>query len=484
MSDNNHRRRQGGESLAGSRGAVLAEPFHGQQQQQQPPPAAAAAVVPNRHGAAAAARVIHDDDDDDDDDDEGIDVTAQSFREAAEHLEDEAGASTGGRPIRTLAVVPVDMVRLRGDDGALNSDLVRANRGLRLDFQRFVEALLRRNSRDGAARRPVRGIVFATVDWQATPEGDTARLLGEVLPRLPALKWMCFSFCVFSLPHLELFASSVPTAASVAAPAAAAAATTTSTTTTTARLATLGFEGQRFDRDSARPIADMLRRNVPLTSLSLGRLASGGVDAAGCQLIGRALSSNGNLRILDIQVKELFADTLDGVAGPASSLRNLSVSVCTPMSVEGVEGIARQLRTNTTLTRLCLRQDGDSTSDEPPADLYQPIENLLDTYNVTLEIVEVPRTHRAPPAAQARINAILRRNRHIRRALSRAAATSVDMPQDPRVVPGLLALAGRLPTLLYRFVRRGDANDWCDLVRRNTNAARRPKRRGRTARGA
>jgi hypothetical protein len=369
---------------------------------------------------------------------EGVVVRAERFQEAAEQLDDGAG-----RPVHTLVLM------LRSGRGEGDS--------LRLGFSRFVTALRR-------TTRVVRRIMFLEVDWRDTPEGETAELLGEVLPVHPTIKSITFSFCDFSLPHLQLFTSSVPTQAT--------------------RPAKLEFRDRPMDRDSAQAIADMVRRNVPISSLSVGLFGGFGVDADGCQLICRSVPSNKNLRWLGIQVKGLYSDTLENVASSSSSLQGLTVIVHDPMSEDGVGGLARQLRTNTTMKRLILLQYIESHPAELP-DCFRPIEEVLETYNVTLTTVVVNvvdaaglRTVGPPSAVQTRIRRILRRNRQIQRALYlflipdyRGTRTVRQLPITSRV----LELAANHPTLMYRALRHGEASDLCDLVYRDKG----PKKRDR-----
>jgi hypothetical protein len=351
--------------------------------------------------------------------DEGIYLSAYSFLQAAEHLEDGAGA-----PIRMLKlIIPLD-----GDHGVHRRPQ---------DSQRFVAALRRRT-------RAVQEIVFAMVDWRAAPEESTALLFGEVLPALPALASITFHRCNFAPAHVELFASTVP-----AAPA---------------ELAELRIVGSPVDRDVARAIADMVRRGAPLSKLALLPDDAGGLRAANGKLICQAVPHSTSLRELEIQVNEKLADTLDEVAGPSSPLLDLIVRVRTPLSRECVASLARQLRTNTTMTRLCLRLEGEIPSMERP-DLFRPIEEVLERSNSTLEIVEVSRA-KPPPAAQTRLDKLLRQTRHAKRSLAMLERESQGLS------PRAFALAGYRPTLLNRFLRRCDAHYLCRLVQGPTKRRR------------
>jgi hypothetical protein len=361
--------------------------------------------------------------------DAGIYLSAYSFLQAAEHLEDGTGA-----PIRMLKLI---IPRDTADHG---------RRRRPQDCQRFVAALRRRT-------RAVQEIIFAMVDWRAAPEESTARLFGEVLPAQPALASITFHWCNFAPAHVELFASAVPTT-----PAAA--------------LAELRIVGSPVDRDAARAIANMVRRGGPLSTLAILPDDAGGLRAANGKIICDAVSSRTtSLRELEIQVNEVLPDTLDVAAGPSSPLLELIVRVRKPLSCEGVAGLARQLRTNTTMMRLCLRlQGGESPSTERPDLLFQPIEEVLERSNSTLEIEEVSRA-KPPPAAQTRLDELLRQTRNAKCSLTMLERESQGLS------PRAFALAGCRPTLLYRFLRQGDAHYLCRLVQPNQG----PKKRGRPA---
>jgi hypothetical protein len=197
----------------------------------------------------------------------------------------------------------------------------------RLSFSRFVTAL-RCNA------RAVHRISFYRVNFRATPEEDTARLLGEVLPSHPALESVEFSYCQFSAPQWRLFRSFAPTAAAAAAAATSRAAPP--------RIVALEFDARPVDREGARAIADLVRRNVPITNLTI-RLAGDGtaaLDPDACQLICRSVPHNQHLRVLKIPVRELLADTLDGVAASSSPIHDLVVEVGSSITSLALKGLA------------------------------------------------------------------------------------------------------------------------------------------------
>ena len=69
--------------------------------------------------------------------------------------------------------------------------------------------------------------------------------------------------------------------------------------------------------------------------------------------------------------------------------------------------------------------------------------------------------HRAEMMGNGRVAALLRRNGRIRQALDQLRGYHVS----PAVlVPSVLGMVSGLPTLLYRFVRRGDVNALVELL--------------------
>ena len=109
-------------------------------------------------------------------------------------------------------------------------------------FRGFVEAL----GRHGC--RAIRRIEFYRVEWQRLRDADTALLFGDVLPTHPTL--VSITFCLSHVPFaplLKLFARAVP-----AEP--------------TSPLKELAFRYGAFGRECAGAVADLIRRNVPLSS--------------------------------------------------------------------------------------------------------------------------------------------------------------------------------------------------------------------------
>jgi hypothetical protein len=169
-----------------------------------------------------------------------------------------------------------------------------------------------------------------------------------------------------------------------------------------------------------------------------------------------------SLRWLRIEVADRLADTLDQVA-VSSSLKHLAVEFGNPVSDETVVRIITQLRTNTTLTSLSLTQPTFRPWMDRP-ELFRPIASVLDTYNFTLKTVELAPSL-AGSAVVLRINDLLRRNRRIRRALQRLLQPrGCRASPPPTLLPEALGTVSSFPTLLYRFLRKGDLTKLSDLL--------------------
>lgn len=123
------------------------------------------------------------------------------------------------------------------------------------------------------------------------------------------------------------------------------------------------------------------------------------------------------------------------------------------------------------------------------AALFRPIEELLETYNVTLETVRVSLagsgvTPASSLASQPRVDELTRRNRHIQRALSMLERPGSGVEGSIHLWPAAAAMVSSLPTLLHRFLRRGEANDLCRLVVQQNGGVPHKKRCRRTTTAA
>jgi hypothetical protein len=160
----------------------------------------------------------------------------------------------------------------------------------------------------------------------------------------------------------------------------------------------------------------------------------------------------------------------------ASSLRRLEV-IAEEWSDECVAGVARQLRTNTTLESL---QIINSHSDDGHSPLFRPIAEVLETYNFTLRKVTIrlgiPIPRQAEHELEDRVlTELRRRNRLFRRAIEQHLEPRGYHVSPASLWPRALGTVSVLPTLVYRLLRNGDLNALSDHLQPG-RAARGTKR--------
>jgi hypothetical protein len=102
-------------------------------------------------------------------------------------------------------------------------------------------------------------------------------------------------------------------------------------------------------------------------------------------------------------------------------------------------------------------------SDVPDPTIFFQLEDLLTTYNLTLQQVECPINYAV--GVQGRVREALRRNASLRRVESALRARGYRVEQRS-LLPRAAERVGRMPTLLYRLLRRGNASALADQVAR------------------
>lgn len=271
---------------------------------------------------------------------------------------------------------------------------------------------------------------------------DVEALFRDVLPNHRTIERINIYCCTISGRCLSWFASSVPA-------------------TRTAPLLELSVTGCDIEDGWMQFICSMLRRNVPLRKLHLDVP----IIPVECQQVFEIVRGNRHLQSLAVRVhqSEILADTVELPVAPSSALRSLSITGT--FAPEGSASLARQLRTNTTLTELFVNPGRDRRHGD--VELLAQLEGTLRTYNFTLRSVRV-----APvlfigtlwevlTALEDHVRRHLRRNERINQALQQLAGYNVS----PTVRwPLVLEMVSGLPTLLYRFLRHGDSNALCDLL--------------------
>jgi hypothetical protein len=361
-------------------------------------------------------------------------VLASNLQQAVALLS-EGGPGERSVPIHLFAVAPQCF---RNNGAEMAEDDARVTSRL---FSRWVTLL-------ATNHRKIRVLDFDGAHFDRNPllqDEDLARLFGEVLVSHPTIEAIRFRQGSISTAHLRLFTSAVP--ATFATP-----------------LSELLLRNVRIvDRERVELVADMVRRNVQLRTLCLygSRLVENK-----SQIIFDALSQNSNLQTLQLQVIEIGTGTLDRAVA-STTLRSIRIQ-CHTCADEGWEALARGLRSNSTLERVHV--EGKHGFGGIPACL----EELVSTHNSTLRSLDVhlrgffpthiPQTHYVRRQA---IQGHLRRNGRIRHALEELRGR-YHAQATASLWPLVLEMVSPLPTLLFRFLRRGDLNALSELAQQGS----------------
>jgi hypothetical protein len=116
------------------------------------------------------------------------------------------------------------------------------------------------------------------------------------------------------------------------------------------------------------------------------------------------------------------------------------------------ESLTRQMRTNTAVASLRIRDTGRSKR------LVGWILELLTTYNFSLQVVFPIRQ-----GAQDQVNDLLRRNGRVR-AVHEHLERLHYVLEERALWPRAISQVARFPTLVYRFLRRGDVDGLADQM--------------------
>jgi hypothetical protein len=322
-------------------------------------------------------------------------------------------------------------------------------------FGRFVALL----GRPDVSIRSIHFVGFAFDGGGATAGGvralDLERLLGSVLPVHPTLERIRFVRCAMSDAPWGLFVRSLRT--------------TTARTGCVPPHKHLIVEGRLLDLALVQPLAEMVCRNVRLSGLALNSRA--GMDPEVCRLLCGGLSRNTHLHDLSIDVTDVFPGAVDGATGPASPVRSLSIGGrFVPSSVVH---LANQLKTNSRLTSLTLssRREDAHGSSSPHLAARRRRRGADERYTFRIRHVSEqamfwPDLDGGSIDGAARIVTYVRRNHWIQNAL--AHMVNYRVPSS-HLWPILLGRVSEVPTLLYRFLRRGNLEALCAVVavRRN-----------------
>jgi hypothetical protein len=275
-------------------------------------------------------------------------------------------------------------------------------------------------------------------------EEDLEELFGSTLPRHRTLQKIEFENCHIPGAYFERFTSSLPSSID---------------DDDGTPLTQLALE-RSIDGEAHLPyISDLLRRNARLPHLALS-VGFHGLEPDEFLAVCGGLDGNTNLRTLTIRLADVELDTLDLALAPNSPLRQLHVEA--GLSDPGATtALANLLTTNGNLVELTLAEHVGRVSDERRLDA---VAAAMETANCTLQKF----AHGTHDALQhhhllvsSRIGKCLRRNRWIHHVLQ--AWPNYRVPSKA-LWPTVLHKADGCPTLLYRFLRRGNLPAVCDVV--------------------
>jgi hypothetical protein len=224
-------------------------------------------------------------------------------------------------------------------------------------------------------------------------------------------------------------------------------------------------QGWMISADRVRSIADMVGRNARVHSLTLTTDWQG-FDPDLFQLVcsGFQHGNNTHLRSLTVDLECIPEGTLDQALAPTSPLEVLHITRGA-LHEWVTPSLARLLTSNTTLLELDFAERIGNDADPHRLD---NIAAALEASNFTLQrfsegtAISTNREHCHHHLLQdSRIGTCLRRNVWIHRVLHDWPEYQVPFK---RLWPTVLHRADSCPTLLYRFVRRGNLPVWCDVA--------------------
>jgi hypothetical protein len=289
-------------------------------------------------------------------------------------------------------------------------------------------------------------------DIDRPSDRDLEQFFGTVLPRHPALRDLHFLRCRIDRHVLRLFADP-----SFTAPISAAI-----TPAPTSPRIDLRFTETPLDRECAVLLQRMLQGG------RIAKLVLELTDADSCRCICEGAAEGRGARLEHLSFTEgllgVQADTVAAALGPASALTEFDASAMS-WTDQAVANAVAALRTNTTLEQVRLvSADPDHLIERHEA-LF---EHLLHTYNFTLVglFLSGPQS-----AGGGRIHDLLRRNERIRALDEALQDRGYCVPLSCAVWPNILERVRTFPTLLYRFVRRGNTTALAEQLLASVDAA-------------
>jgi hypothetical protein len=305
-------------------------------------------------------------------------------------------------------------------------------------FPQFVNAL---ESHGGLTSLHVSNGPFDG-DAEGSPRWhDLERLFGTVLPNLPRLKNISFKSCTVSPSCASSFFSALLPA--------------------NRRLRLhMRFEDTHLAPESCRALAgavrggavvDLVLHNARLDSSSAGVL----FQSAGHSKRLRSIELTGGPRLIEnwTLTEDAWAD---GAMSGATRLRTLVVGA--NWTDGGYVELFRQLRVNVTLQRL------DMYGADHGLIMFGLVVELLTTYNFTIAMFREGDFDRPNDRWRQKVDELLRRNERVRRVNDQLQKHAYHLA-DPKLWPRVIRDVGPFPTLVYRFLRKGNTEALSDQLR-------------------
>jgi hypothetical protein len=261
-------------------------------------------------------------------------------------------------------------------------------------------------------------------------ERDLERMFGTVLPNLACLKVFYVKNSRLQPRFLNSFAESAAR-------------------NPTFSLESLTIVATPLDAECGRIVKTMLQGNVRLRYLYLQRC---GLDADGWRLVCEGAAASRRLELLDLKDDIVLpSGTVAAALDGGSALTHLHVAPRMWSRRAFVE-LVEALRANTALEEVSLAQKGGFM----PAQAGLALD-VLRTSNFTLQNVHLVPRKDGTGSHEGPIGALLRRNAGVRRAVEHLGATGYRVSRRA-AWPLALRHLSTIPTLLYRFVRRGNVD--------------------------
>jgi hypothetical protein len=271
-------------------------------------------------------------------------------------------------------------------------------------------------------------------DNSSTPsDEDLDRLFGSVLPHHPTLVEIVIRNALLPPSRIDAFFGAM------------------ATRTEPSPLQKLEFSGTVLDNNTApAAIARMLRNKACVPHLRDLRFTGTRLDGDALKQICDCFPDRSSLRCFHFTASVeavVTSDTLVGALGPASSLETLKV--CARWTHEGLVSAVQALRTNETLQDIELLRVLEGRNELVRDEFCK----LLSRYNFTLRRTSL--FFGQEVEHEAAIRAMVEQNRPIQRVHEHLKLMGYQF-ELYKLWPAVMGSMSRFPTLLYRFLRRGN----------------------------